>query len=63
MKLSIKEIAEKLGVTTTTIRNWSKIGKIQSERTKGGHRRFDVNELIDKHITKLIIKLMYMVIM
>lgn len=45
MKLNIKDFAKKCGVTPTTIRNWDKIGKISSERTKGNHRRFDVSEL------------------
>lgn len=45
MKLSIKQFAKKCGVTTNTIRNWDRDGKICSERTEGGHRRFDSSEL------------------
>jgi len=45
MKLSIKQFAKKCGVTPNTIRNWDRDGKISSERTEGGHRRFDSSEL------------------
>ncbi len=44
--LSIKEASELLGVTTTTFRNWEKEGKISSIRTEGGHRRYEVKDLI-----------------
>lgn len=44
--LSIKEASELLGVTTTTLRNWEKEGKISSIRTQGGHRRYEVKDLI-----------------
>jgi excisionase family DNA binding protein len=45
MLLTIKQFANKCGVTTETIRNWEKEGKITSQRTKGGHRRFESDEL------------------
>jgi putative resolvase len=44
--LSIKEASDLLGVTTTTLRNWEKEGKIKSTRTEGGHRRYQVQELL-----------------
>lgn len=44
--LSIKEASELLGVTTTTFRNWEKEGKISSIRIQGGHRRYEVKDLI-----------------
>ena len=44
--LSIAEASELLGVTTTTLRNWEKEGKISSIRTEGGHRRYQVQDLI-----------------
>jgi excisionase family DNA binding protein len=44
--LSIKEASELLGVTTTTLRNWEKEGKISSILTEGGHRRYEVKDLI-----------------
>lgn len=46
MKVTISEAAKKIGVTSTTLRNWERNGKIKSERTKGGHRRYDLNELL-----------------
>ena len=44
--IGVKEAAELLGVSTKTIRRWEADGKIRSTRTEGGHRRFDVGELI-----------------
>ena len=46
MKVTIGEAANEIGVTTTTLRNWEKSGKITSERTSGGHRRYDLNQLL-----------------
>jgi len=43
---SVKEASELLGVTTKTIREWEKSGKIKAIRTEGGHRRFCANDLI-----------------
>lgn len=45
MLVSIKKAAEKLGVTTTTLRNWDKKGKLIALRTPGNARRYDINEL------------------
>ena len=42
MKLTIGEVAKEIGVTIETLRAWEKAGKITSERTKGGHRRYDL---------------------
>ncbi len=44
--LSISEIASILGVTPKTIRLWEKEGKINSIKTKGGHRRFCPSEVL-----------------
>jgi ATP-dependent protease ClpP protease subunit len=38
-KISIKKFATICGVTTTTIRNWEKSGKIISERTSQNYDR------------------------
>lgn len=43
--ISISEAAEKLGVTTKTIRNWEEKGKIETVRTPGGHRRIPLFEI------------------
>lgn len=52
--LSIKEAADLLGVTTTTLRNWEKEGKITSFRTTGGHRRYQVADLLGNHQEKAL---------
>jgi len=44
--LSVSEAAELLGVSTKTIRRWEADGKIKAVRTEGGHRRFEVSDLI-----------------
>lgn len=44
--ISVKEAAELLGVSTKTIHRWEKEGKIKAIRTAGGHRRFEVNDLL-----------------
>ncbi len=44
--LSIKEAAELLGVTPKTLREWEKEGKIKSFRTEGGHRRYEISQLL-----------------
>ena len=45
-KLSISEAAYILGVSTDTLRRWEKEGKITSERTEGGHRRYDLTNIL-----------------
>ena len=45
MKVSIGKAAEELGVTRETLRRWEHLGKITSERTKKGHRRYDLGYL------------------
>jgi putative resolvase len=44
--LSIKEASELVGVTQKTLREWEKIGKIKSSRTEGGHRRYQIQDLL-----------------
>lgn len=46
MLLTIAQTAEKLNVSQQTLRRWEKEGKIQSQKTLGGHRRYD-SDLID----------------
>ena len=45
-KLSISEAAYLLGVSTDTLRRWEKEGKITSSRTEGGHRRYDLTDIL-----------------
>ena len=45
MKISISIAAKELGVSIDTLRRWEAAGKIEGERTPGGHRRYDLAEL------------------
>lgn len=45
-KISIQEAADLLGVSTKTLRRWEADGKLKPERTEGGHRRYDVAQLL-----------------
>ncbi|MCP2727819.1 IS607 family transposase [Limnofasciculus baicalensis] len=44
--LSPQEAAHLLGVTVKTLHRWEADGKIKSTRTLGGHRRYDITDLI-----------------
>jgi putative resolvase len=46
MKVGIGEAAKILGVSIETLRRWEQAGKIKSERTPNGHRRYDTSKLI-----------------
>ncbi|MFC3883627.1 IS607 family transposase, partial [Bacillus songklensis] len=43
--LNMKEARQLLGVSTRTIQNWDKDGKIQIVRTPGGRRRIPLSEI------------------
>jgi putative resolvase len=43
--LTISEAAKRLGVSAQTLRRWDREGKLPSERTKGGQRRYDISAL------------------
>lgn len=43
--LTLSEVAEWLGVHSSTVRNWADKGLLPSHRTQGGHRRFHREEL------------------
>lgn len=45
MKVTISRAAKILGVSTVTLRRWEAVGKITSERTATGHRRYDLSML------------------
>ena len=44
-KVRITEAAEMLGVTPDTLRRWEEDGVLLPERTGGGHRRYDVEQI------------------
>jgi len=46
--IAIGQVAKEFGVTTQTIRNWTKLGKLSSIRTLGGHRRYSKEEIDEK---------------
>lgn len=43
--VSIREAAQALGISITTLRRWEREGKLVPERTHGGHRRYDLATL------------------
>ena len=45
MRVRISEAARMLGVSVDTLRRWEAAGKIEVERTPGGHRRYEVDQL------------------
>lgn len=45
MKVSIREAAQTLGVSVKTLQRWDAAGKVNPERTQGGHRRYDLAKL------------------
>lgn len=45
-QITIKEAADLLGVTTTTLRRWDKEGKLKPVKTLGGHRRYNKEEIL-----------------
>lgn len=45
MRVSINRAAKELGVSQDTLRRWEVAGKIEVERTPGGHRRYDLAKL------------------
>lgn len=44
--LTVKEVAELLGVSKITIRRWADRGFLSPLRTPGGHRRFLKDEVL-----------------
>lgn len=46
MKISIGKAAKELGVSKDTLRRWEAAGKITSERTPRGHRRYDLSKIL-----------------
>ena len=46
--VGINEAAKAIGVSVDSLRRWERKGKITSERTIGGHRRYSVKKLRDE---------------
>ena len=44
--LNISEASKFLNVSKSSLRRWEKEGKIKSQRTPGGHRRYPKEELL-----------------
>lgn len=50
--LMLKEIAQQFGVSTGSVRNWIREGKLKAILTPGGHRRVrrkDFDEFLKKY--------------
>lgn len=43
--LSIKQTANQLGVSVSTLRRWDETGVLVAQRTPKGHRRYDLSEI------------------
>ncbi|MCL2059160.1 MAG: IS607 family transposase [Oscillospiraceae bacterium] len=43
--LTIGEASKELGVSISTLRRWDSSGKLKSEKTASGHRRYDITKL------------------
>lgn len=43
--LTLEEASIYLNVSKPTLRRWDRIGKLKSERTGGGHRRYTIESL------------------
>jgi putative resolvase len=43
--VSISDAADVLGVSVTTLRRWEKEGRLKSDRTCAGHRRYDLSKI------------------
>ena len=47
--ISGKKAKEILGVHTQTLYNWEKIGKLETIRTAGGQRKYNVDKYLEKY--------------
>ena len=53
--VSISVVAELYAVSPQTIRNWEREGIFEVKRTRGGHRRFFIEETQDEATKKTVI--------
>lgn len=44
--LTVQEAATVVGVSTRTLRKYDRLGILPSKRTPGGHRRYDLEQLL-----------------
>jgi excisionase family DNA binding protein len=44
--LSLSQAADYLGISQPTLRKWTDAGRVRVFRTPGGHRRYQLKELI-----------------
>ncbi len=54
--LRVGEVAKLLGVSGSTVRNWTKTGRLESYRTPGGHRlyrRADIEGVVKADIVRI----------
>ena len=49
--LNIRQAAEYLNLSQSTLRKWERLGKINPLKTAGGHRRYQIEDL-DKLVGK-----------
>ena len=43
--LTAAQVAERLGVSPKTVSRWAKQGRLAHQRTLGGHRRYDPDQI------------------
>jgi excisionase family DNA binding protein len=43
--LTPNQVAERLGVSAKTVSRWAKAGRLAHQRTLGGHRRYDPDQI------------------
>ncbi|CAK8710596.1 hypothetical protein GKODMF_00990 [Candidatus Electrothrix gigas] len=48
--MTVNQYAVKVGVTPQTVRDWCNTGKIEVERTPGGHRRIVIHEEVPEKV-------------
>lgn len=51
--LTVNEVAQRLKVSATTVRNWASEGRLPEHRTLGGHRRFSRSD-VDKLVSAIV---------
>ena len=47
MNYNSYQVAELMGVNVSTVKRWTDAGKLNCQKTEGGHRKFHLNDLKD----------------